>query len=261
MLTLDHAILKTEFLGRAAHYFETLASTNTTALDLAKRGEPHGSVIIADAQTHGRGRLQRGWRSPAGVNLYMSVILRPQVAPSDAPMLTLVSSIAVIEAIGLCGVNSRIKWPNDALINGKKVAGVLTEMELKSGAVDFIVVGIGVNLNMGEAEIQQMATSGISATSVKIEAGGQAVDRARFAADLINSLEAWYLALVRGGNTRIISEWMDRWDGLNRRVRADLDGNLTEGIAAGIDENGYLIVKTDGGGVRAVVAGDVNFID
>src|ERR1700741_2186312 len=141
-------LLKTETLGKTTYFFEEVGSTNEVAFEIARNGAPEGTVVIADSQTKGRGRLQRKWISPRGVNLYMSVVFRPSIASENAPFLTLVASIALSETIKGTGADTLIKWPNDILINRKKVAGVLTAMQPQGDKVDFVIAGIGVNLNM-----------------------------------------------------------------------------------------------------------------
>src|SRR5574341_1887809 len=137
-------MLKTEAIGKIIYSFDEVGSTNEVASELARNGAPEWTIIIADSQSKGKGRLQRRWISPPGVNLYMSVIFRPRIAAKDAPLLTLVASIAVAQAIKNEVDDTLIKWPNDVLIKGKKVAGVLTGMQSSQDKVDFVIVGIGV---------------------------------------------------------------------------------------------------------------------
>ncbi|MCS6927435.1 MAG: biotin--[acetyl-CoA-carboxylase] ligase, partial [Candidatus Binatia bacterium] len=140
--------LRTRFLGRPLHIFPTLDSTNTYAARLARDGAPEGTVVIADMQTGGKGRLGRTWVSPPHVNLYLSVILRPPVSIAAAPSLNLLAGVAVAETIAsVCGLRPSIKWPNDVLVNDKKVCGILAEMQVSASTLCAVILGIGVNIN------------------------------------------------------------------------------------------------------------------
>lgn len=251
-------LLKTKALGKTIYSFEEVGSTNEIASELAKNGAPEGTIVISDSQTQGKGRLKRKWISPHGVNLYMSVILRPQVAPKDSPLLTFVASIAVIEAIRAEGVEAFVKWPNDTLIGGKKTAGILTEMEIENDKVLFAIVGIGVNLNMTDEGIEEMGEVAATATSVR-KALGHEVDRLKFTASLIGEFEAWYQRFIRGERSRIIKEWTERWRDFNRRLQVNLGEKVVEGVASGVDENGYLLLKKDDGTIEKIISGDVIF--
>ncbi len=250
-------LLKTETLGKVLYLFEEIGSTNEVAFELARNGAPEGTVVIADSQTQGRGRLQRRWISPPGVNLYISVIFRPSIAAKNVPFLTLVASIALAETIKNEGANTLIKWPNDILINWKKVAGVLTAMQPRGDEVDFVVVGVGVNLNMTrETMKKEMGEVAEIATSLREELGHE-IERARFTADLINEIEIWYQRFLKNGKSPIIKEWMRRWGAINRRVQVKFNETVVEGTASGIDENGYLLIKKDDGTTERIISGDV----
>jgi BirA family biotin operon repressor/biotin-[acetyl-CoA-carboxylase] ligase len=250
-------LLKTEAIGKTIYLFEEVGSTNDIAFELGRNGASHGTIVIADSQTKGRGRLGRKWISPPCLNLYISVIFRPAIQAKDAPLLTLITSIALTETMKNNGAEASIKWPNDILIDGKKAAGVLTEMEPRGEKVDFVVVGIGVNLNMTK-EVMRRDWGEIaeSATSVRVAIGHE-VGRSKFTAELINELEIWSEKFVKDGRNKIIREWTRRWGAINRRVRVTFDQNAIEGIALGLDENGYLVIKRDDGTNETVVAGDL----
>jgi BirA family biotin operon repressor/biotin-[acetyl-CoA-carboxylase] ligase len=252
--------LKTKTFGRVIRFYREVESTNDVAFDLAKEGAAEGTVVIADTQTKGRGRLQRKWISPPGFNLYMSIIFRPSISSKDATILTLVSSIALFETVNSHGIKSQIKWPNDLLINRRKVAGVLTEMEPDGERVEFVLVGLGVNLNMTR-EVMNNLMGEVSeiATSVREELGRE-VDRSEFAANLINLLEKWYDEFNSKGKSNIIGEWKKRWGDLNKRVRVRIDGNVIEGIAYDLDQNGFLLIKKDNGEIERIIAGDVTVL-
>src|SRR5579884_3148784 len=242
-------LLKTETLGKVLYLFEEIGSTNEVAFELARNGAPEGTVVIADSQTQGRGRLQRRWISPPGVNLYISVIFRPSITAKNAPFLTLVASIALAETIKNEGANTLIKW--------KKAAGVLTAMQPRGDEVDFVVVGIGVNLNMTrETMKKEMGEVAEIATSLREELGHE-IERARFTNDLINEIEIWYQRFLKNGKSPIIKEWMRRWGAINRRVQVKFNETVVEGTASGIDENGYLLIKKDDGTTERIISGDV----
>jgi len=250
-------LLQTKKIGKAIHFFKEITSTNDVAFELARNGALDGTVVIADSQTDGRGRLQRKWISPPGLNLYISVILRPVIPAKDAPLFTLVSSVALAETIRNEGANPSIKWPNDIFIEGKKVAGVLTEMQTKGDQAEFVVVGIGVNINMKKENLnKEMREIAEIATSIG-EATGRKIDRSAFTAGLINNLEKWYKKFQMQGRKSIIEEWMKMCGTINRRVKVKFNEKEIEGIACRVDENGYLVLRKDDGTIETIVAGDV----
>ena len=262
MIRKINGLLKTEHLGKVIHYFDEVESTNTTLFELALKGASEGTSVIADAQTQGKGRLSRTWVSPGGHNLYLSVLLRPGIGASESTLLTLVASIALYECLKKTGIqNPAIKWPNDILIDKKKIAGVLTEMEPKGDRADFVVLGIGVNVNMSRAVInREMGDFARHVTSVS-ENLGREVDRAKLAADLLKELEDWYSTMKMRGKPAILKEWTQRWGGLNEKVRVSIEGlEVFEGTAQGIDENGHLLVKRENGAITEVISGDISFI-
>jgi BirA family transcriptional regulator, biotin operon repressor / biotin---[acetyl-CoA-carboxylase] ligase len=254
--------LKTKTFGRVIRFYREVESTNDVAFDLAKEGACEGTVVIADRQIKGRGRLQRKWISPPRFNLYVSIILRPSISSKEATILTLVSSVALFETVKSYGIKSQIKWPNDLLINRRKVAGVLTEMEPDGERVGFVLVGLGINLNMTRGVMNNlMGEVSDIATSIREELGYE-VDRSEFAANLINLLEKWYDEFNGKGKSAIIDEWKKRWGDLNKRVRVRTDGNVNviEGIAYDLDQNGFLLVKKDNGEIDRIIAGDVTVL-
>lgn len=262
MIRKLNGLLKTETIGKVIHYFDETGSTNTVLARLAANGASEGTAVIADRQTSGKGRLGRKWFSPPGMNLYISVLFRPSIPAWESPLLTFLASVALVETMKKTGVrNTSIKWPNDVLIDGKKAAGVLTEMEPKGERVDYIVVGAGVNINMTRAEIKrEMGETARLATSIK-ESLGTDVDRAKFTGDFLLELETWYLTFSRRGKTSIIREWTDRWGGYNKRVRVSTEGgSVMEGVATGIDGEGHLILKKDDGSTVNIITGDVSVI-
>jgi BirA family biotin operon repressor/biotin-[acetyl-CoA-carboxylase] ligase len=249
-------LLNTHDLGQTLHCSDELPSTNDRARELAEAGAVHGEVVVAESQTAGRGRRGRAWSSPAGRNLYMSVILRPQLPPQRAPELTLVASLAACDACRQAGVEAGIKWPNDVLIDGRKVAGILTELSAEPDAVHWVVLGIGVNLNATPGDFPEELRE--LATSLSIERG-QPVPRALFAAALLSILEEWLDVHAADGFGPIREAWRARSCTLGREVQVDADGGELAGVAEDIDESGALIVRTRSG-LSRVVAGDVRLV-
>ena len=262
MIRKLNRLLKTENLGKVIHYFDEIGSTNTALFELASNGASEGTTVIADRQTKGKGRLDRTWVSPPGQNLYISVLFRPRIAAGESPLLTFLASIALYECLKKTGIEeAAIKWPNDLQIDRKKIAGVLTEMKPKGDMVDFVAVGIGVNINMSRAGInKEMGDFARHVTSVR-ENLGREVDRAKFSADLLYELEEWYRIMGKRGKSSILKEWTDRWGGRNEKVRVSIqEQEVFEGTAVGIDESGHLLVKREWGDITGVVAGDITII-
>lgn len=234
-------------------YRESVDSTNRLAAELARAGAEQGTTVVAEQQTAGRGRLGRTWTSPARVNLYCSVVLRPSIPPLEVPRLTLVAGIAVAEAVrATADVAAEIKWPNDVLIGGRKVAGVLTELEAEADRVRFVIVGIGVNLNATRTdfppELQRKATSLLLASGVP-------VDRAAFTARLLTALDAAYASFLRGGFAALRHRYEELHCLAGRAVTIDGTPPLS-GTVRGVDADGALLVES-AGEVQRVVSGEV----
>jgi len=249
-------LLSTSDLGQTVHAFEELPSTNDRAKELAEEGAFHGEVVIAEAQTAGRGRRGRTWASPPRKNLYLSAILRPDLSLQRVPEITLVASVALCEAIREAGVDAAIKWPNDILCGGRKVAGILTEIAADPDRVQWVVVGVGVNLNAAPEDFPEELRP--IATSVAAERGGP-VPRALFTAALLARLEAWLERHAEEGFGPVRARWCELSGTLGREVRVVTgDGDVT-GVAEDIDAAGALLVRT-AAGVRRVLAGDVHLL-
>jgi BirA family biotin operon repressor/biotin-[acetyl-CoA-carboxylase] ligase len=250
--------LHAQRLGRRIECVDDTDSTSTDVARAARAGEPEGLAVIADSQRHGRGRFGRHWASPASVNLYCSVLLRPALAPAEVPLLTLAAGVAVAEAVDAFACTpSAIKWPNDVLLNHRKVAGILTEMEVDARGGVFVVVGIGVNLNARAEDFPPEVRA--VATSIALTTGGR-VDRERFAARLIDALDARYESLLRDGLSAILAAWCERDALRGRRVQVRAGDRTLEGVAAGLAAGGRLRLET-ASGVEEIVAGEVSVID
>jgi BirA family biotin operon repressor/biotin-[acetyl-CoA-carboxylase] ligase len=230
-------------------------STQRLARERARAGAPEGTVVVAETQTQGRGRLGRTWHSPPGVNLYCTIVLRPERPPAVAPQLALVAGLAVADAVReASGLDARVKWPNDVLVGGRKVAGVLTEMEGSLERVAFVLVGIGVNVNGAQASFPPAIRR--TATSLRA-ASGRAVDRAAFTGALLAALEARYGRFLAGGFAAIRRDWEAVAFLTGRDVRVRGIGIAVEGRVVGVDQDGALRLARPGGGVARIVAGEV----
>ncbi|MBN2255046.1 MAG: biotin--[acetyl-CoA-carboxylase] ligase [Deltaproteobacteria bacterium] len=245
-------------IGREILYFNVIDSTNLYAAKVAHQGIPEGTVIIADCQTKGRGRLNRVWQSPPGRNLYTSIILRPLVEPSVAPQLTLLAGVAVADVLSLyCDRQATLKWPNDVQVRGKKICGILTEMRTSGASVEYVVIGIGINLNMRRDEFHEDFRE--TSTSVREENGAD-VSRVAFAADLYGSVERWYGEYHQNGFEPIRDTWLTYAGIVGRQIRVNRPDDIQKGTVLGIDEYGALLIHDDEKNVKRVLSGDISLL-
>jgi len=246
-------------IGQRLEYLQTTTSTNADAFRLAEAGAVEGTVVLADAQSGGKGRRGRAWASPAGVNLYCSVILRPAIMPHEAPQLTFLSAVAAARAIELTtNLVPEIKWPNDLLISGMKVAGLLNEMSAETDGINFVVLGIGVNLNMTEEQFP--VDLRYPATSLFLESGLR-VDRSRFAVTMLHELDRLYEEFLEHGFGRVREEWQCRCNARGRQVIVTDSGTeFSEGMFSGIDTDGAMLLRSDDNLVHRITCGDVRII-
>ena len=247
-------LLSTHDLGRAIHFHETVGSTNELAFRLAHDGAEHGEVVVAEQQTAGKGRRGRAWISPPGLNLYFSAVLRPELPSQRAPELTLVAAVALTEVLRESGAEAFIKWPNDVQIDGRKVAGILTELSAEPERVHFVVLGVGVNLNAQPGHFPEELRS--TATSLAL-VRGQRVPRALFAAALWNRLEEWLDLHLETGFAAVRQRWKELSSTLGQEVLVRTDRREFQGLAEDIDTSGALLVRTKDGSIERVLAGDV----
>jgi BirA family biotin operon repressor/biotin-[acetyl-CoA-carboxylase] ligase len=248
---------KDRLIGKEILFFLEIDSTNREARDRAKGGAGEGTVILADSQSRGKGRLGRSWESSPGANLHLSIILKPPICPSDAPQITLLAGVAAARALsGVSGLKCLIKWPNDILLRGKKLAGILAEMEGEGSRVGFIILGIGVNVNWRREDFP--AGLGVTATSLRAESGKE-ISRAAAAAGLFRELEKEYTAFIREGfSARLREEW-DRLSWINgKEVTLSLPEGEISGRALGLDTDGALLLLDGKGKTRRFIAGDVS---
>ena len=230
-------------------------STNRVAMEMAENGAKHGTVVVADAQTAGRGRMGRRWVSPAGKNLYVSLLLRPSVPTVDAPRLAIVAGVALADAVEALGVPASLKWPNDLYCGGRKTAGILAEMASDPGGVRHVVVGVGLNVNMEEADFPPYLRG--TATSLRIRAG-RAFRRVDVLARLLDAFGTRYAEFIGGGFASLRDGW-DRRDFLRgRRVLLRRQAGEGWGTADGLDADGALRFLPDGGtATESVHSGEI----
>ena len=246
-------------LGKKIHYFHQLDSTNLFAVKRAQEGGEEGEIVVAESQRHGKGRMGRSWFSPPGLNLYLSVILRPKLHPLHASQITLMSAVALAETAQFFVAEPvSIKWPNDILVNGKKLAGILTESSCDPDRIHYVIVGIGVNLNLSRELLPDALRD--SATSL-LMLTGKPIDRTAFVCRLIRSLDQWYGELERKGFDRLAERWESFFALKGKRVRVEMAGQQVSGLASGIDKDGALILLLEDGSRRRVLAGDVIPLD
>jgi BirA family biotin operon repressor/biotin-[acetyl-CoA-carboxylase] ligase len=244
---------------RTVHWFQETDSTQRVARDLARAGAAEGTVVVAERQTAGRGRLGRSWHSPAGLNLYCSLVLRPPLAPGAVPRLALVVGAAVAAAIvEETGAAAAIKWPNDVLVDGRKVAGILVEMDAEMERVHHVIAGIGVNVNAPVASFPPELRD--KATSLRV-ATGRRVDRAAFAARLLVALEARYGRFVSAGFASVRSEWESYSCLTGTEVRVASAAGEVAGRVLGLDDDGALRLAGPSGAVVRIIAGEVTVRD
>ena len=245
--------IHTKWAGKTVHFAREIDSTNLWIKRLAKEGAPEGTLALAEFQSAGRGRLGRSWEVPEGTSVMMSILLRPEFEPQYAPTLTLVMGMAVAKAVKKLGFDVSIKWPNDVVVSHKKICGILTEMGVRDGKIDYAVVGVGINVNVREFP-EEMADK---ATSLYIERGRE-FDRSQIPGLVMEAFEDYYGKFAA---TCDLSELKDEYESIlanyNQPVRV-LAGEPYEGIARGITDSGELLVEKKDGTVSAVSAGEVS---
>jgi len=248
--------LNTEFIGGRVYYYHSLESTNREARVLASGGAPGGSLVVAEEQVQGRGRMSRGWFSPKGLGIWCSLILRPEVQPGEAPPVTMLTAVAVASAVEkVAGVAPGIKWPNDLLVGGKKICGILTEMSAEMEMVNFLVVGVGINVNTSledfPEELKEIATS-----LYLVE--GEPVSRLKLLKQFLRDFEFYYRRWINDGFGPILEEWKKRCVSLGCPVRVSSPREVWDGWAEDVDSDGALLVRMPGGSIKRFVAGEVS---
>jgi len=244
--------LKTDLIGQSIVYCSSIGSTNQALKELAAQGAPEGTLVVADEQTAGRGRLGRKWLAPPGTSLLLSLLFRPDLAPNQAPRLTMICSLAMADAIeGLTGLPVGLKWPNDILIRGKKAGGILTESGTTGEHLDYVVVGMGLNVNLDISDLPELRDM---ATSLSQELG-QEVSRLELLWKILEGIEARYKSLRRG--ELLHEEWVARLINLGCEVQVATPQGVLAGWAEGVGTDGALVLRTPDGRRERILAGDV----
>lgn len=249
------SLMNTTWAGKKVVYYDETDSTNNQAKAYGEKGEAHGTLFVADMQAAGKGRRGRAWVSPAGSSIYMTILLHPDVLPTKAPQLTLVMAMAVAEGIRkVTGLETKIKWPNDIIVHGRKVCGILTEMSTEIDYINYVVIGVGINVNQ-ETFPEEIRDT---ATSLKIETGSS-VRRSVLIATIMECFEQFYEVFM---TTEDLSGLQERYNAmlvnLGREVRVLEPGNEYEAHALGINRTGELIVRTPDGQEKEIYAGEVS---
>ena len=246
---------KTKVIGRDIHVFQKTTSTSDIVEKLARDGVKEGAVVFAESQTRGRGRLGRKWVSPPGKGLWFSVLLRPKLRPQAVTQLTIAAATALLRAIrAATSLEPEIKWPNDILVGGKKMAGILTEMNAELDHVKHVILGIGVNVNLTARELPSELRQ--IATSIKIETGRDA-DRAELAVTILRALDADYNRVCSGKFETVANEWVRHCSTIGRDVIIQLGDRKVQGRAESLGDDGSLMLRTQHGHLERIIGGDV----
>ncbi|MBI5848550.1 MAG: biotin--[acetyl-CoA-carboxylase] ligase [Nitrospirae bacterium] len=238
---------------------DSVESTNDLAMSLVTKGEiAPGTVLVADHQTRGKGRLGRTWESPAGKNIYITLIIRPELEPRDTTMLTIVAAVAgALTLQKSCNIAVSIKWPNDLVMSDKKLGGILTEVRADPDRVAVAVIGIGMNVNMNAGNLPEVIKD--TATSVKIETGKNH-RRNKIILQLLREFEKWYGILKKEGKKPLLDAWRTNSSTLGRKIKVIMRDDTWSGIAEDIDENSMLILRMHSGERKTISSGDISFL-
>lgn len=258
ILTYEEVVglLNTDHVGKNIIYYDTIGSTNSKAKELAEKGQEHGTVVISEEQTSGRGRLGRNWVSPKQKGIWMSIILRPNIVTENIAQITLLGAAAVQKAIAEMGIITGIKWPNDIVLNNKKVCGILTEMSGEIDHINYIVMGIGINVNLEQEDIPLELKD--MATSLKI-GSGKFVDRKLLLANVLNNFEELYNEFEKHGDIKEIIEICRKNSILiNREIQLINKGEISTAKAIDISDDGELVIENQQGKVQYIVSGEVS---
>jgi BirA family transcriptional regulator, biotin operon repressor / biotin---[acetyl-CoA-carboxylase] ligase len=248
--------LKTKFIGHDIHWEYEVSSTNSLAAQLAEKGAPEGTVVVSECQKHGRGRLGRTWISQPEVGIYLSVILRPHFVPMKAPCLTYMSAVAVAEALEqVLGVHPLIKWPNDVMLHGKKVSGILTELKAEMEGIHYVIVGIGINVN--NTKFPKLFRDRVTSLALEMQ---QKVSRIKIMQALLHALERWYIITLENGVERTFERWRALSYTLGQRVDVNVGDAILTGVATRLDPDGSLYLRLDSGAEQQILAGDVTMV-
>ena len=253
--------LRSRVVGRHLYLFSEVESTNTVLRHLARSGAGEGTVVLAEGQRHGRGRIGQEWFSPSGVNLYASVLFRERLTPGEAPLFAFVAGLAVADAVKDLGLSPAIKWPNDVLVDGKKVAGSLVECATRGEAVDFLVLGVGVNLNVDPAALRAALGEAAASASSLSAIIGREIDRSAFAASYLGHLDSWAERYRREGAAPVLAAWRERDILTGRRVTVRGSATSFDGHVLGVDGGGHLVVQDTLGRRHTVLTEEIRNLD
>lgn len=250
--------LKTKLFSKEIHYFKEVESTINIVKDLAIKGYPEGTLVVAETQAGGRGRMGRKWFSPYG-GIWFSSLMYPKLQPQHATRITITACISLVQAIDeVTGLKSQVKWPNDVLINHKKVAGILIEVDSEPDRIIWLVLSMGINANIDLQEIPQPLRTQV--TSLE-EAKGEKVDRVFLLKTILKKLEKNYEKVNQGNFNKIFEEWKNLCVGIGKKVKVKTAEKTIEGRAIDFDTNGALVIKLKNGNNQVVQAGDVTIIN
>lgn len=248
-------LLNTKYIGRNIYNYDSIDSTNREAKNIAQNVEK-GTIILAEEQLKGKGRLGRRWTSTKGKGIWMSIILKPDISPSEAPKITQIAAAAVSSSIESIGIDNKIKWPNDIVVNGKKTCGILTEMSGEMNRINYIVIGIGVNVNLEKEDFPQELKD--MATSLRIEKE-ENINRIELAAKILNKIEYLYEDFIYTGSIENSINICKKNSALiDKRVKLINGNNIKEARALNIDDEGRLIVRYDDGNIEEIISGEIS---
>lgn len=252
--------LKDSLIGKNLYYEEKVGSTNVLARDLAIKGAKNGSVVVSDCQEKGKGRNGKIWKSPCGCNIYMSLIIKPKFSPEVAHGMTIIAAVSVADSIAeLTSLDPQIKWPNDILINNKKVSGILTEMSTQNKVIDYIVVGIGINVNMRKDQIDEEIKDIASSLLLESSTGNDKnlIDRNKLIATIINKFDKYYEMFLSTGLSSVLQHYQKYFIMMGKDIEVNLRGQKVKGKVVGIDSKGALLLKTGENELEKIVSGEI----
>jgi BirA family biotin operon repressor/biotin-[acetyl-CoA-carboxylase] ligase len=248
-------------LARQLYVFAEVESTNTVVRNLAKAGAHEGTVVLAEGQTHGRGRLGREWFSPPGVNLYCSALFRPRFQAREAARFSFIASLALVDAIKALGCEATIKWPNDVLVQRRKVGGTLVECATRGEEIEYLVLGVGVNVNVELAVLREaLGPAGVAATSLAALLERE-IDRNALAASYLNRLDAWARRYATEGPGPIVAAWRAHDILTGRRVEVRGAAAPFEGRVLGVGDDGHLVVQDSLGNRHTILTEEIRIVD
>jgi BirA family biotin operon repressor/biotin-[acetyl-CoA-carboxylase] ligase len=253
--------LTTDVIGHHVYVFGTVDSTNRVLHTLAARGAREGTVVLAERQTAGRGRHGHAWFSPEAANLYISVLFRPTFAVRELAMFAPIASLALVEAIWCEGAPARIQWPNNVVVGGRKVGGVLVETVAAGDGIAHVILGVGVNLNVDRPALEAALGPASTAAASLHEVVGREIDRNAFAASWLNRLDKWHRTFLTRGPSAVVAAWRGRDTLRGRRLEIRTETENWTGWGRGIDADGALLVEDDGGRTHRVLSGGVRLVD